>query len=285
MNFIWNKHISEGVRGKYIPSAKIAFIANIHGGYETSCKPFVKQTVPADFICFTDNPNVRPNGWIIDTTPYHITIPSPLDTGKYINSLSNNKHTLNIGKYYKQAFKNIPHLRKYDVIVWLDGSIRITNNRCAEWIMNKIHTEKIISVAHEWRNGNLHAEVIGSRVDKYTDEIWFNQKQPVQNVDKHYQTCIDEGYDETFFKQYHDKNPHIGVWVTCFIAWDNRDPHISTFLDKWYMQTLEHSTQDQVSFSFVVQKTNIIPYTIPDPYYDTYTHMKTIFYDKLPHGN
>jgi hypothetical protein len=265
-------------------TVSICFITAIYGNYETSCKQFVNQTVDTDFICFTDNASIHKNGWIVDTAPYHITHPSLLDNGTYVNSLSKNKHTFNIGKYYKQAFKNIPRLQKYDVVVWLDGTIRITNRECAEQVLSKIHTNKIISVAHEWRHGNLHAEVIGSRVDKYMDSFWSNQHQPVQDVDKQYETYIADGYDETFFKQFHDKNPHTGVWVTCFVAWDNKDADIATFLDKWYMQTLQHTTQDQVSFSYVVQKSNIIPYTLPDPYYDTYTHTNTTFYDKLNHG-
>ena len=31
-------------------------------------------------------------------------------------------------KYYKQSFSNIPILHKYDIIVWLDGSIEIIYN-------------------------------------------------------------------------------------------------------------------------------------------------------------
>ena len=69
------------------------------------------------------------NGWIIDTTPYHIINNSPLDVDdeNYVNSLKNNKHTFNIAKYYKQAFINIPRLKKYDVIIWIDGTIEIKN--------------------------------------------------------------------------------------------------------------------------------------------------------------
>ena len=50
---------------------KVCFITAVYGKYEASCKKFAKQTVSTDFICFTDNPNIIPNGWIIDTTPYH----------------------------------------------------------------------------------------------------------------------------------------------------------------------------------------------------------------------
>jgi hypothetical protein len=105
--------------------AKVCFITAIYGNYESSCKKYVPQTIATDFICFTDNPTIVSNGWIIDTIPYHRTCKSELDNNTYINSLCNNKHTFNIAKYYKQAFQNIPRLQSYDVIIWLDGTIEI----------------------------------------------------------------------------------------------------------------------------------------------------------------
>ncbi len=84
--------------------ATICFITAIYGGYENSCKKFVKQTIDTDFICFTDNDNIINNGWIIDTTPYHFINKSTVDDDKFVNSLCNNKHTFNIAKYYKQSF-------------------------------------------------------------------------------------------------------------------------------------------------------------------------------------
>jgi len=37
-----------------------------------------------------------------------------------------------------------------------------------------------------------------------------------------------------------------------------------TFLDLWYLQTLKYTTQDQIGFSYVCQKTNRIPHTLPN---------------------
>ena len=76
--------------------------------YEKTCKKFVTQTISSDFICFTDNSNIINNGWIIDTTPYHLNNKSKIDNDEFTNSICNNKHTFNIAKYYKQAFQNIP---------------------------------------------------------------------------------------------------------------------------------------------------------------------------------
>ena len=57
--------------------AKIVFITAIYGNYEKTVKRFVRQTIPTDFICFTDNPKIRANGWIVDTIPYHDLIQHP----------------------------------------------------------------------------------------------------------------------------------------------------------------------------------------------------------------
>jgi hypothetical protein len=55
-----------------------------------------------------------------------------------INSFDNNQHTFNIAKYYKcQAYK-CPELEDADIIVWLDGSVQITNPQCAEYIVEKL---------------------------------------------------------------------------------------------------------------------------------------------------
>ena len=146
--------------------SKICFITAIYGGYERSCKKFVKQTVDTDFICFTDNKDIIGNGWVIDTTPYHLTNKSKLDDDTFINSLCNNKHNFNISKYYKQAFTNIPILDKYDVIVWLDGTIEITYDKTSEYVLDNIYKEKIIYEQY-----------------KSIIEIIFNSEKPIY-IDK-----------------------------------------------------------------------------------------------------
>lgn len=266
--------------------AKICFITAIYGNYESSCKKFVKQTVETDFICFTDNKNITNNGWIIDTTPYHIVDKSPLDNGNYINSLSNNKHTYNIAKYYKQAFRNIPVLDKYDVVVWLDGTLEIIYEGVSEYILDNIYTKKIITWNHEMRKGILREEVDASRnYGSYSSIFWNGQYQPYQDVDYQYKCYIDDGYDETFFKKYKQDNPHIGLWLTCFIAFLHKDTQIKNFLDLWYLQTLKYSTQDQIGFPYTCQKVNIVPYTLPDDKISgNKPHFNTMFYKKHQHG-
>lgn len=262
---------------------RICFITAIYGSYETSCKRFAKQTVPADFICFTDNPTIKNNGWIIDAAPYHMLNKSPLDNDTYVNSIKTNKHTFNISKYYKQAFKNIPRLKDYDVVVWLDGTLEITSNKVAEYVLQNIRAHPIITWHHERRWGILKDEMIASKFAKYTNTIWNNQLQPFQDVEAQYNAYIADGYTEEYFKAIPSHTPHLGVWITCFLAFLNTEV-TSEFLDLWYLQTLKHTTQDQIGFPYVCQKTGTMPYTLPNGEVAGEPHERTDFYIKHRHG-
>ena len=268
-----------------IDIANICFITAIYGGYEKNCKKFIKQTIETDFICFTDNNDIINNGWIIDTNPYHITNKSNLDDNTYTNSLCNNKHTFNIAKYYKQSFSNIPILQKYDIIVWIDGTIEIIYNKTSEYILNNIYKEKIIGWHHEYRYGILKNEMEDSLINKYTSKYWNGQSQPYQDVSNQYKSYLDDGYKEDFFKNINAHTPHMGVWITCFIAFLHKDNEIKKFLDLWYLQTLKYTTQDQIGFPYTCQKTNIIPHTLPNnDIFGDCPHHNTLFYIKHWHN-
>tara|TARA_B110001450_G_C17553949_1_gene453854 strand:- start:111 stop:953 length:843 start_codon:yes stop_codon:yes gene_type:complete len=276
---------NEAFSNKDFNPFKICFITAIYGGYEKSCKKFVRQTIDSDFICFTDNNNIINNGWIIDTTPYHLINKSSIDDDSFINSLSNNKHTFNIAKYYKQAFSNIPILQKYDVIVWLDGTIEIIYDKTSEYILKNIYKHKIIGWHHERRGGFLDKEVEASHFFRYTSTYWNGQLQPYQDVDGQYKSYLEDGYNDLFFKNIKSHTPHMGVWITCFVALLHKDKDVNEFLNKWYLQTLKYTTQDQIGFPYVCQKTNLIPFTLPnEEIYGDHPHYSTMFYIKNNHG-
>lgn len=87
------------------------------------------------------------------------------------------------------------------------------------------------------------------------------------------------------FKNINHPFHNLGVWITCFIAFDIRNDKVKNFLDLWYLQTLKYSTQDQIGFPFTCQKLNIVPYTLPDNEITGHTvHSKTMFYIKRNHG-
>lgn len=268
----------------------IAFITAIFGSYEATCKRFAKQTIDCDFICFTDNKGIKSNGWQVETIPYHKENPSPLDDGSKVNSMSNNSHPFNVAKYYKQAFLNIPVLRQYRYVVWLDGTIEVTDPRAAEKILARMNGSGVVGWNHEHRSGKLEREAQASMKPgfvRYNSTFWNNHRQPKQDVILQYNDYLAQGYDDSgeFWKNIDASNPHLGVWITCFVAFDTESPEVREFLDMWYLQTLTHTTQDQVGFSFVVQKTGLVPYTLPDTEIKgDKPHSRTELYIKHSHG-
>lgn len=267
---------------------RIAFISAVYGNYESTAKPFARQTVGADFIMFADNPNIDSagHGWIVDTEPYHRTHPSPLHSEDQHNSFANNGHSFNVAKYYKQAFMNIPRLQRYDAVVWIDGTIQVTEPRAAEAVLARLDSGVgIVAWEHEWREGRLLSEVEASvESERYNSTYWNNQAQPVQDVRAQYVAYLEDGYDEGLWKRVNPGRQNFGVWITCMVAFDVRQQRVRSFLDLWYLQTLKHTTQDQVSFPFVVQKLYLLPYTLPDNEFAGTPHERTDMYIKHGHG-
>ena len=262
----------------------VCVITAIYGNYEISCKRFEPQTIPTDFICFTDNENIQNEyGWTIDTTQYHLINKSPLDKDCYINSLCNNSHTFNIAKYYKTAFKNIPRLQHYKAILWIDGSIEIIYDKISEYILKNIDSYKLIAFDLNIRNGLLYAETHASLIDRYLSTFYFNQRQPYQDVIQQYKDYMKLNFNQELFRSIYGKN--YGIWITCFIVFHNHNEQITDFLNKWYYEILTRTTQDQISFPFVCQKCSVFPYTLPDDEIESqFPHISTMFYIRHKHG-
>lgn len=257
---------------------KVAFITAVYGSYEKTCKPFVEQTVPTDFICFTDQPELVPNGWTLDFTPYHLSEPKPPCWSEaYYNA--HNTHTFCLSKYYKQAFHCIPRLQHYEVVVWLDGTIKITNPEAANVIMGAVQTHSPVTCfMHEGRYGledTLLEEAVASNFVRYNSTWYMDQEQPVQRIMEQYHSYKAEGYSQSFFGE----GP--SMWITCCVGFNMKHSKTKEFLELWFQQTLQHSTQDQVGFPYVCWKTDIKPHTLKG----NTAHAETFLYSKLNHGN
>lgn len=156
----------------------------------------------------------------------------------------------------------------------------------AEITYKKLLEHKCVGWSSEYRKGSLYEEVIASSNDtRYMTASWNNQTQPIQPVLKQYRHYVSTGFDEIFFTPYRINNPYVGVWVTCFVGFLQHDIGIIDFLNRWYLEGLSQTTQDQVSFPYIVWTTKIIPYTFPDlEISGDEPHFKTAFYIKHSHG-
>jgi hypothetical protein len=190
-----------------------------------------------------------------------------------------------VTKYYKTQFQNIPRLKDYEVIVWIDGNINITYDKTSEYILNNIYKNKIIGWNHEQnRYGILRREVeVTASYGKYASTFWDGEHQPFQDAITQYIEYERDGYSDDFFDR--TLNPHMGVWITCFVAFLNKEPIITEFLNLWYLQVLKYCTNDQVSFPYVCFKKNIVPLTLPNSeIHGERPHDGTQFYIRRVHG-
>jgi hypothetical protein len=272
---------------------KVAIITSILGGYEATLKKPAKQTVDVDYYCFTDNPNInRSEEWNIITEPYHFT---HNEDDNYLNSYRTNKHTFMLAKYYKCHFNRIPILSQYDIIFWVDGTIKIHDPMCVEKCLSMMKEgHSIVTMDHNWRNGKMISEVTDSMLHgeylkggRYNSKFWNNQWQPYQDVDAHYRRMLADGYTDDWWAKHNtiERSPHYGIFVTCFIGFNMRDLKVEKFLEDWYMILKKESHQDQVAFSQACYMNTILPYGLPDNKNVFGKFDVNTFYVKLAHGH
>lgn len=134
---------------------KIVCYTCITGGYDTLNK--VTPVDGIDFICFTDNLGICPNGWKI------FPIPSDLD------GLSDVKK--------QRIIKICPHryLKDYNVSLWVDANFDISTSNLHKFIqefnLNEIHfyTKKHPSRNCIYQEGNILKK--SSRTSILTNDI------------------------------------------------------------------------------------------------------------------
>ena len=113
--------------------------------------------------------------------------------------------------------------------MWLDGTTEIIYDKTSEYILNNIYLYKIIEWHHERRNGVLSDEVKASHFYRYTSTYWNGQSQPYQDIDNQYKCYLEDGYNDLYFKNMNLHTPHMGVWITCFVAFLHKDDAVNNF--------------------------------------------------------
>jgi hypothetical protein len=167
----------------------------------------------------------------------------------------------------------------------------------------------------------IYKEVIEYRDDDYTDKIKekymtkYGEKEGLYQswydndiFNKHYFECTyKKEKKDGLFQSWYTNGQKIVEWFSGLWdkisnwasgLWEKMTPFfediakwfsdiwkkVKEFLDKWYLQTLKYTTQDQVGFPKVVQDLNLVPYTLPDKRFGgNDSHVSTDIFIKHDH--
>ena len=128
---------------------RVGVYTAICGGYD-DLKPQPQQTIPCDFICFTDGTVEGPVApWrIVQLDQNLIETSSPRLKAKLPKVLP---HTVFEGFGKEPAFdKNQP----YDITIWIDASIQILRPECVEQLID--HLGESGMAGHRPSRARLH---------------------------------------------------------------------------------------------------------------------------------
>lgn len=269
---------------------RVAVITSAMGDFERSTKPYATQTIPVDYYCFTNHRGlINRAGWRLIFTPYDSMNVSDVDQGQWVNSRSKNDHPYMVYKFYKMQFHRIPILSRYDLIVWIDMTILVTSPTAIEGIWSlfeEFPTRQIFACVHpdESRHGMITAEMEASVQDgRWTSTELRGHDQPFQNVRGQHDFYVRQGYSQAYWGKEdlrYFAGQCTGLWQTDIMAFRMTDPLTRPFLDAWYTELLNWSTQCQVSFSYVLQQFKIYPISSPTKTYSHWSHFR-----KVDHGS
>lgn len=186
----------------------------ITGGYEKLVAPV--KTPGFDYICFTDNPSLEPNGWEI----------RPMPEG--LEGLTKVKQ--------QRMVKVLPHkyLPDYDISIWVDGSIKIKKD-LREFLKTFIYSGYSIFIPTHPTRSCIYKECeVVKKIKKDTTDL----------PDKQMKKYKAEGFPEKYGL----------VQSNIMVRWHN-DEDCKKVMEVWAAEIREFSHRDQLSFNYALWKT------------------------------
>ena len=198
----------------------------ITGGYDSLIDPtFI--TNDFDYICFTDNLELKSDVWDIKPLP---------------------KETDELSQIKKQRYVKInPHklLGDYELSIWVDGNVELKGD-LNDFISKKIKDDDIICVPkHPQRNCIYEEEraVVAMKKD----------------VKENTQPQIERYKKEGFPKKY-------GLLQSNILIRRHNNPDCIKLMEDWFEEVKNGSHRDQLSFNYVTWKNENVKVTYLDKY-------------------
>jgi hypothetical protein len=226
---------------------KICLYTAIFGDYETLKPP--EKIDGLDYICFTDNPDLKSDDWKIIYIEKDNNVP-PAVSYKKIKCLSHN------------------YLPDYDYTIWLDANFVIKDKDYVNFLFKNFKSDKILLYKHFClagfpRNCIYQEGIYSLTIPKYSKEKILPQLNEYKNL--------------------HNYPENNGLYQSGFLLRNNRYLDVIEFNKLWFKEIMKFGMiypQCQVSLPFTLWKLNISFNIIPDE-----NIWNTQRYEITVHGN
>ena len=198
---------------------KICVYTAIIGGYDDIKEPLIINN-NIDYICFSDQP-LKSNIWQI----------------RPINFFNCNQ--TRIARHYKVNPQI--YLKDYDIVIWIDSSLTITND-FTEYL-SKVKKDTTLLTQIHWKRKNIFEEV-NSIIDEKKDS-----PDILQNQIEFYKS---QGFDRNL------------LFETMFFIANLKNDKTKELFRLWNQQINQYSHRDQISLPYVIDKLNIMKYFLID---------------------
>lgn len=238
--------------GHPIPSLRTAIITAVFGGYDSPTQ-YRKQDLPCDFFCFVDKASASSPHWKPVQDENHQAPTILLD--EECGGATSISPTLKGIRYRCFPF-DIPQLKDYDVIIYLDGNVRITEPTFLHSMFELgIGEHSLSAPVHPWRDCAYAEATASMKVGKYDTidlpaQIAFYRK---------------EGFPE-----------HAGLYWNGFLCWNRRKRTATSdaFGQTWFDEMMAYHRpwaqkpwpQGQVSMPYAAWKVSFPIHRLPSLY-------------------
>lgn len=212
------------------PSATVACITAITGGYEDYCPPQILN--PAiDYFCFTDNAD--------------LVVPHPVE--KVLISIHQSDPTRLARAIKIRPWEHLP--RKYSTVVWIDGNITLQSDLSTFINQFRLSEKPIGLIRHPLRTSVIQEIDECSRREKDDPRILQHQKERLL-----------EHFDLSLIEE------EIGLFETNFLVYNCDHPDATKLGLVWSAELLLGSKRDQIALPIALWRTKSAAYLLGDPH-------------------
>ena len=236
---------------------KVCVYSAIYGGYD-ELKRWPAQTVDTDFLCFMDtSPSGCTKGWNVIAATSRAE--HPRMQAKFSKILSHRVFPNGMLAWrYHRLDAQFRGRTRYDILIWIDGSIQIRSSRFVEEFVSRIGPSGWVMFKHPDRDCIYDELAVSLAMHKYRD-------QPLERQVASYRA---EGYPA-----------HRGLMACGLIGRRANDPRHERINEAWWQENLRWSYQDQLSLPVVLWRMGCSCETVAMNLWDN------PWFDWIPHAS